>query len=133
METNRDISSKESQLRPFGLYGSKDVLKKRLEQGYTQIAFGAGEWIVKEGYREKIAGIFAFYKPAGFIFRHPKIATFERPLVNEGHGYSRHGPSFEKKYDEKQFQEHVDKYKIKMGERVNLANIVREIEKIYSC
>ncbi len=98
----------------------KDVLEKRLEEGYEEIAFGRGAWVGEH----RIVGIYAFYHPDG------RIATYENPKFMGG-GYGMHAvraPSFEAEYTREGFAKHIKKHAIRFDKKKNLGKVVRTWE-----
>ena len=114
----------------FGMYGNKEVFNKRAKEGYTEVAFGIGEWISRPIGEERIVGLYAFYHPNG------KVSTYEHPKANHGFG-NVHGQPFEAEYNAKRtllqkllgksstFEQHLKEFKITLDQRNNLAKIVK--------
>ena len=102
------------------MYGKRSIFEKRLNEGYNEATFGAGKDYIEN---EKIVNLFAFYHPNG------KIATYECHkfmAVDDCHTMRR--PPFEKEYSKKEFQEHIEKYKVQMSRKGSLVDIVNSWE-----
>ncbi|MBI2672664.1 hypothetical protein HYX19_00215 [Candidatus Woesearchaeota archaeon] len=103
----------------LAMYGSKDIFKKRLEEGYTEVAFGVGDWV--RDYR--IVGLWAFYHQDG------RIATYEHPKYIEfSGGNTLHGEPFEKIYTKEEFEKHEKDLRISVCQKTGLAQIVQKWE-----
>jgi hypothetical protein len=102
---------------PLGMYGNKEIFERRLNEGYTEVAHGSGEWIGDN----RIVALWAFFHPKRF-FR--KVATHQHPKgYFDGHTF--HGKPFETAYTEKGFKKYCENNKIVLGERQDLAKIVK--------
>ncbi len=93
-------------------YGRKDVFERRLQEGYTEAAFGGGEWI----HGKRVVRLWVFYHPDG------RIATYEHPKFDFGHTV--HGEPYEAEYGKREFQLHVKKFQIQLGKKEGLAGIL---------
>lgn len=94
---------KPEEFSPMQMYGNKDIFQKMLNEGYTEVALGGGDWV--DDYR--IVGIFAFFHPNG------KIHTFETPKYDDG-GHTMRGTQFEANYTMKGFEKYKENHKIEM-------------------
>lgn len=104
----------------INLFGDKKVFSKRLSEGYTEIAFGHGQW---DNNLKKISSIFAFYKPEG------NISTYEYPKsINLPDPFPCRGQPFQKKYSKEEFEKYLKLKKINLSEKSNLVNIVNKFE-----
>lgn len=100
---------KPDQFSDLGMYGDREVFKKRLEDGYTEFAFGASNEIV-EGYR--LVAVWVFFRPDG------RVATLE--TLKDYTGSSTERGRSEREYDEKDFEKMIEKYGAGMTERNDL-------------
>jgi hypothetical protein len=99
-------------------YGEKSIFEKRVEEGYSEVAFGGGRWFGKEnGDDERMVAIWVFYHPDG------RIATYEHPKYHDGIA-SYYGNKFEAEYTQDQFQEHMRKYMITLEVTTGLVELV---------
>ena len=110
---------KPEEFSPLAMYGNKDIFKKRLNDGYIDVAFGSGEWVNGE----RIVRLFVFYHPKNFF----GIATYEHPKF-DFEGSTIHGKPFESVYTKRGFERHSKKFKIQVGPKTGLANIVKDWE-----
>ena len=124
----------EEKFSTMTMYGNKRIFDKRLKEGYTEVALGSGEWVsAPAGSEQRIVKLFVFYHPNG------KVATYEHPKANHGFG-NIHGQPFEAEYNTKRtligklfgtnsfkdsFENHLKEFKIALGEKGDLAEIVR--------
>ncbi|GEM_PF-3952803 len=99
------------------LYVRKDILERRLQEGYTEIATGRGEWV----HDQKIVGVFIFYHPDGRItsYEHPKFRAENRIHT---------GIPFEKTYPSSDdLQRHCNLFRIQLNEKSSLAELVKRL------
>ena len=108
---------KPEEFSPLGMYGRKDVFEKRLNEGYTEVTLGGGDWVGDQ----RIVSLWVFYHPKG------KIATLEHPKFYISDHTAR-GQPYEAKYSPRKFQKHVKKFQLKVGEKKDLAKIVEDWE-----
>lgn len=101
----------------IGMYGRKDIFEKRLREGYTRVAFGSGNWVNSQ----RIVSLWVFYHPDG------GIATYEHPKFYDG-SYTFRGQPFEEEYNKEGFQKHLKRFQIKLGEKYNLSELVKNWE-----
>ena len=101
----------------LGMYGRKDIFERRLNESYSEVAFGGGDWVNNQ----KIVGLFVFYHPNG------KIATLEHPKFDDGYHTIR-GQPYEAEYNNKKFEKHLKKFQLKVGTKTDLAKIVNQWE-----
>lgn len=118
--------SKPEEFSPLAMYGEKSIFEKRLNEGFTEIAFGRGPWKEVESpgliLDVRIVAIYVFYHPSG------KIATFEHPKARDCNLMAHHGEPFEAEYNQLTFHEHKKDYKLNLGEKIDLAEIVQSWE-----
>ena len=105
-------------LSPLAMYGRKDVFENRVREGYTEVAFGGGDWVGEQ----RIVRLWVFYHPEG------KIATYEHPKFMTLDTHTMRGQPFEKEYTEGEFQKHQKQFKLKVGNRRSLAEVVQDWE-----
>ena len=108
---------KPEEFSPLKMYGRKDVFEKKLNEGYTEISFGGGDWVGNQ----RIVKLWVFYHPEG------KIATFAHPKMFDGVTNVR-GIPYEAEYTEREFKKHQKKFQLKVGNRADLAKIVSDWE-----
>ncbi|MDO8467985.1 MAG: hypothetical protein Q7S56_03515 [Nanoarchaeota archaeon] len=87
--------------------------ERYLETGYTEMSFGTSH---SKG--TNITGIWAFYHPNG------EILTITRGRFIDPDGYWGNGRS-EERYNQEEFQKFIDKFKVKMGPRKSLTEMVK--------
>ena len=104
---------KPEEFSPLGLYGNRDVFQRRLDEGFTKLAFGDGNWVGNE----RIVRLFVFYHPDG------RIATYEHPK-SEHDGTTFRGGPFEAEYSEEEFQSYKEKFQIAFGGKTSLAEVL---------
>lgn len=102
----------------IGMYGKKDIFEKRVREGYTEVAFGGGDWVGDQ----RIVSLWAFYHPNG------RIATYEHPKSMTLDCHTVRGRPFEAEYTKRKFQKHLQKFKIRLGEGSGLAQLVENWE-----
>ncbi|NQS89344.1 hypothetical protein HQ584_06110 [Patescibacteria group bacterium] len=101
----------QEKLRPLKTYGNTNIFQKRVEEGYSKLAFGRIEPIDNS----KLLGVFVFFHPDG------KIATYEHP---------KQGTPFEKEYNSEVFQEYKEEQNIHISGKVTLEYIVKYLKAI---
>jgi len=102
----------------------RDDYQKRFDEGYTQAALGYGEWVPGGFDRIRLLNIHVFYHPDG------RIATVETPKQQDRDGHSLHGGgSYEAEYTKKEFEAHVEKYKVTLCEKQDLTKILTSSDK----
>jgi len=109
--------AKPEEFSALRMYGNKNVFEKRVEEGYTEVAFGGGDWVGNQ----RIVRLWAFFHPKG------KIATYEHPKFDDGSHIMRGNP-FEAKYSQRKFQKHLREFQIKLGAKSELAEVVNNWE-----
>ena len=110
--------SKPDEFSPLGLYGRKDAFEKRVRDGYTEVAYGGGDWVGNQ----RIVRLWAFYHPDG------SIATYEHPKGMTPDMHTIRGQPFEAEYTEREFQEHLENFRIKIGPKTGLKKLVENWE-----
>ena len=103
-----------SELSPLNMYGDREVFRRRLQEGYTDLNFGRGSWINGQ----RIVGLFVFYHPDG------RIATLEHPKFTcpfSGHTV-RLDPR-ERQYTPQQFQRHLRDFEIELDIPTDLVGL----------
>ena len=112
----RDSFMKSEEFNLIKAYGKRDIFEKRLQEGYTEIAFGNGPWVKNQ----RIVVLFVFYHPNG------EVATYEHPkFINEGHTVR--GKPHEEKYNQKKFNKLKEKWDLKVDDKKhNLKEILEE-------
>lgn len=110
--------TKVEQYSKIEMYGNKELFAKRQSEGFTEVAFGSGDWVDSE----RIVAIWAFYNQQGNT-----IATYEHPKSDDG-CHTVRGLPFEATYTPKEFEARCAERRIKMGSRHNLAELVKKLE-----
>jgi len=114
---------KPEQLSNIGLYGNREIFKRRLEEGYKEVALGRGDWIQTQNSltpETRIVALWAFFHQ---LESSKKIATYEHPKAFDG-VTNIHGKPFEATYSEEEFKEYCEKNKIKIGKRIELTDLL---------
>jgi hypothetical protein len=114
----RGLQMKPEKFSPFALYGNKEIFQKMLKNGYTEVAFGGGEWV--DDFR--IVGIFVFYHQ-----RKKNVYTYQTPKFVTLDAHTMCGVKFEKKYRIKQFEKYVQKMKISIGPKTDLKKVLEKL------
>ena len=121
-----DFSWWENNKIPQLPFGGFDMLDKRINEGFIDVAYGVGNWVKRNKKRQRIRDIWAFYHPNG------KRATYEHPLQTF-HGFSSHHEQIisdeqkgcvEREYNEKEFQKYLEKFKIRFGPKKGIDFLV---------
>lgn len=99
----------QEKIRPLKTYGNTDIFQKRVEEGYSELAFGR----IEPTDDSELLGVFVFFHPDG------KIATYEHP---------KQGTSFEKEYNSERFQEYTEEQNIHLSGKVTLEYIVKYLK-----
>ncbi len=99
------------------MYGRREVFKKKQSEGYTEVAFGGGDWVGAE----RIVAIWTFYHPAK-KFRN--VSTLQHPKHFDGE-HTLRGTPFEKDYSQREFEEYVQKMQIRIHNKQNLAELLQ--------
>ena len=101
----------------FGIYGDRGVFERRLDQGYTEVAYGTGEWVKGMHSETKVNAVMVFYHPKD------KIATYE---------FTRHrspdeswtDEPYEDNYEPEEFGDYLLENRIYLHPKQSLADIV---------
>lgn len=109
---------KPDEFSPLNMYGDRNVFEKRLKEGYKELAFGGGEWVGDE----RIVRLFVFFNPNG------RVATLQTPKALTPDGHTRRG-RIEAEYTAKEFEDYMKEWKIKLGNKTSLEDIVKKWEK----
>lgn len=104
----------------IGMYGAREVFERRQREGYTEVAFGRGEWVDMN----RIVAIWVFYRRPSF-WRNP-IATHEFPKFELLDGGTMRGDPVERTYSQKRFDRHLSKYQITLGPRQKLSETLEQ-------
>ena len=98
-------------------FHEREVLERKVREGYSELEFGEGKWAGPQ----KITRIIALYHPYT-----DDIATIEHPMYYDKNGV-RTGFPQEKYYTQVDFDNHVLLYKIKMdGEKRGIIETLQE-------
>lgn len=101
----------------FDLYGGENVVKKKFEERYNEIAVGCG----KRNEDPRLVNIFVFYNSNG------KIATYENwKIYKTDFDVSRRGLS-ENKYNLKSFNKFCLNHNINLTKKFNLEKVIKEL------
>ena len=109
-------TKKPDEFSVLAMYGDRGVFLQNQEKGYTEVAFGSGQWV--RGSR--IVALWVFYHDL-----HKNIITYQHPKFDSG-SFNVSGTPFERKYAESEFEEYRNKMKILIGSRVSLADILAQ-------
>lgn len=124
----------------LGMYGRREIFEKRLQEGYTEVAFGKGLWIEKPDMfgtyldfrfpflhftppaivAQRIPSLFAFYHPNG------KIAILEHRKIEDYTGHTAHVGIRETVYNKKRFERHLNEWSVKLEEKTTLVEILEK-------
>ncbi len=89
------------------MYGDTSVAAARLTEGFTELAFGGGDWVGST----RLVGVFAFFHPDG------RVATIQSWKFDGGDATVR-GPREEVVYpDQAAFEKFISEWGVKMSER----------------
>ena len=105
----------------LGMYGKKDIFEKRVREGYTEVAFGRGEWCPGTLVNFRIVGLWSFYHTDG------RIATYEHPK-QEFDSHTSHGKPFEAEYTPQEFQDYIKRLRIQLSSKSSLKDLVDQWE-----
>ena len=111
---------KPEEFSTLGMYGNREIFEKRLNEGYTKVAHGGGDWVGNH----RIVRLWAFFHPKRFF---KKVATYEHPKFDGIHTVR--GTPFEVTYTERGFKKYCKKNKISLGEKHDLAKLVQDWDK----
>ena len=114
----KTIVALKHKIEPFNdmaWYGNLKIFKKRLQEGFSEFAFGRGQWVGGE----RIVGIFVFYHPDG------RIVTLESPKYYDHF----HGKKFEGSYSSAEFKKYLKANKISLRQKHSLRAFIRMIAK----
>lgn len=112
-----------------GMYGNRHIFEKRLKEGFTEFAFGSGDWIQPDNALDRrIVAIWAFFPPKMGVGG--RIATYEHPKYYDGE-HSIRGEPFEARYTAKDFEDYCRKNRISMGQRSDLLDFLRTADRAY--
>ncbi len=101
------------------MYGEKEIFEKKVEEGYTEVAYGdGGDWFDDQ----RIVSLFAFYHPNG------KVATYEHPKRMTFDGHTMRSRPFQAEYNKIEFQIHLQEFQIKLEKKVGLEELVKNWE-----
>lgn len=98
----------------LAMYGNREIFERRLREGYINVAFGSGEWVGDS----RIVRLWVFYGSSG------EIATYEHPKADQ-EGGMRHGQPFEATYSAIAFRSYVEKWRITLGPKMGLAELLK--------
>lgn len=98
-------------------YGNIAVFKKKLREGYTEVAVGDGNLELRG------LCLCVFFNPNG------NISTYEHPRFFDSPGHITFEQPYEKQYSQKRFKEHLKKFQIELSEKQSLAQIVKNWKK----
>ncbi len=93
-----------------GIYA---IFKEKLDEGYSEVAFGDGDWIGKR----KITKIYVFYKKysSGDLW---EIKTYEYPAFRDNKNQIIELQPFENLYtNQKDFQKYLEQFKIQLRDK----------------
>lgn len=104
----------------INLFGNKEVFSKKLSEGYTEIAFGHGQY---NNNLKKISSIFVFYDSEGNVstYQYPKSIDLPDPFPCRGQ-------PFERKYSKKEFERYLELKKITLGKNSKLVDVLKNFE-----
>ena len=108
---------------PPPTYGNKGIFEKILNWGYTEVEFGMGG-LVEEDIEikgKRLISLFAFHHPRK---RLSKVFTYEHDIFIFNDGRELYGGILEVPYTKRDFEKYIEDHKIKMDERISLAEVV---------
>lgn len=114
--TNNKTNTFSFDYRKDGIYS---LFKEKLDEGYTEVGFGDGEWIGKR----KIAKIYVFYRQysSGDI---RDIKTYECPACKDDKKQVIELQPFENEYtNQKDLQKYLEQFKIKIRNKLLLKTL----------
>jgi hypothetical protein len=103
------------------MYGKREIFERKQNEGYTEVAFGGGDWVDSN----RIVALWAFYHPTKMF---GSVSTLQYPKFDDGTHTIRFKP-FERKYSQEGFERYLQKMQIKMGDRENLAKLLQNWDK----
>ncbi len=109
------IPESQSWLGNYG-YGTKPIFEKKLEEGFTKVAFGRGPWI--DTFR--ILALFAFFYPDG------RVETIETWKQRDSRHCSRRSSPKEKKYSAIQFKTYIAEHHVELMDRTEVSGIIND-------
>ena len=109
----------------LGMYGDRKYFQKKLDEGYSEVAFGSGPYITSpSGFLQKrMVGMFAFFHPDGRIVTYETVKQW---LEWESDPHRGHPP--ESQYNAKTFEERCKDFQVSLSEKATLADVVADWE-----
>jgi hypothetical protein len=110
---------KKLEFRPFSLYAPKDVIKKKFNEGYKEVAFSfEGKWTRKSS--ERIARMCAFFSEDG------RIETYEHHEIDDVSAIYAIKPQ-EREFTEEYLKEYLKNKHIGLGKRRKITDVLQDI------
>ncbi len=103
------------------IYGNKEIMKKALNEGYEEVAYGVGPWIKDL----RIVSMFAFYKKSG------EVMTYEhRKFFDDMFSHTVRANPITNYYSEELFNKFVEDFKINLSGKSELSDLLKEDKKV---